>query len=92
VIQSFRSKALKLFFEKGDMGKVQPHHVIKIRLILGRLNLATQLEQMNQPGYKLHKLSGHLEGFHSVWVNGNWRIIFRFDGEDAYDVDYLDYH
>ena len=37
-------------------------------------------------------LGGDLEGFWSVWVNGNWRVIFRFDGEDAELVDYLDYH
>jgi proteic killer suppression protein len=47
---------------------------------------------MNLPGYKLHELKGKEKDTWSVWVNGNWRITFRFDGADAIDVDYLDYH
>jgi proteic killer suppression protein len=92
VIQTFKSKALKLYFDRGDASKLQPHHIQKIRLILGRLNLAKSAEEMNQPGYKFHKLVGGYDGFFSVSVNGNWRIIFRFDNEDAFDIDYLDYH
>ena len=47
---------------------------------------------MNQPGSNFHSLSGALEGSYAVKVSGNYRIIFRFDGENAYDVDYTDYH
>ena len=47
---------------------------------------------MNAPGWRFHALSGDKKGFFSVTVNGNWRIIFRFDGKDAELVDYLDYH
>ncbi len=47
---------------------------------------------MNVPGWKLHALSGALEGHWSVRVNGNWRLTFRFDGTDAELVDYQDYH
>jgi proteic killer suppression protein len=47
---------------------------------------------MNKPGFRLHPLSGDLAGFWSVTVSGNWRIIFRFDAGNAYDVDFLDYH
>lgn len=47
---------------------------------------------MNVPGWKLHPLSGDLTGHHSVWVNGNWRLTFAFDGADAVLVDYQDYH
>lgn len=47
---------------------------------------------MNQPGYRLHKLSGRDQEVWSVWVNGNWRITFEFLGEDAYLIDYRDYH
>jgi len=47
---------------------------------------------MNVAGWRLHGLSGKYHGFWSVTVNGNWRLIFRFDGTDAELVDYLDYH
>jgi proteic killer suppression protein len=47
---------------------------------------------MNIPGLRLHQLSGQLQGFYAVSVSGNWRVIFRFEGGNAVDVDYLDYH
>jgi proteic killer suppression protein len=47
---------------------------------------------MNQAGYCFRALKGDLKGFYSVRVSGNWRIIFRFEGENAVDVDYIDYH
>lgn len=48
--------------------------------------------ELNQPGYKLHPLNGELKGRWSVWVNGNWRVTFRFVGTDVELVDYQDYH
>jgi plasmid maintenance system killer protein len=42
--------------------------------------------------WKLHALGGDLSGHWSVWLSGNWRLAFTFDGEDAILVDYLDYH
>lgn len=47
---------------------------------------------MNVAGWRLHGLSGKCQGFWPVTVNGNWRLIFRFDGTDAELVDYFDYH
>jgi proteic killer suppression protein len=47
---------------------------------------------MNLPGYRLHALSGKEKGTWAVWVTGNWRVTFQFDGPDAVDVDYRDYH
>ena len=47
---------------------------------------------MNLPGFKLHRLKGDLKGFWSVTVRANWRVIFRFEEGDAYDVDLIDYH
>ena len=92
MILGFRHKGLRLYYEKGDSSKLQPHHVSKIRLILTRLDAATGPEMMNEPGYRLHGLSGELEGHWSVRVDKNYRITFRFDGENADDVDYADYH
>jgi proteic killer suppression protein len=92
MIQSYRSKALKLFAEKGDSSKLQQHHVGRLRLLLGRLNLAENPEMMIQPGYKFHSLTGQQLGYYAVSVNGNWRVTFRFEDGHAHDVDYLDYH
>ena len=49
-------------------------------------------ESLDLPGYRLHPLRGDLKGFWSVEVSGNWRIIFRFENENVYDVDLIDYH
>lgn len=47
---------------------------------------------MDLPGYKLHPLKGQRLGWLSVWVSGNWRVTFRFEGTNVTDVDYEDYH
>ncbi|EMF80926.1 toxin-antitoxin system, toxin component, RelE family [Leptospira weilii serovar Topaz str. LT2116] len=44
------------------------------------------------PSFKLHQLKGKEQDRWSVWVNGNWRITFEFEGENAILVDYEDYH
>ena len=92
MILGFRHKGLRPCYEKDDSSKLQPHHTGKIRLILTRLDAATGPEIMNEPGYRLHGLSGGSEGHWSVRVDRNHRITFRFDGENADDVDYADYH
>lgn len=92
MIESIRHKGLKFFFEKGNTSKLQQAHLSKLRRLLARLHAATVIEDMQFPGSGLHKLSGNYEGFHSVVVNGNYRLIFRFRNGNAYDVDYLDYH
>lgn len=56
------------------------------------LDAATGAADVNLPGFRLHPLTGERKGFYSVWVNGNWRVLLRFDGEDVELIDYLDYH
>ena len=92
MIHSFKSRALKRFYEKGDTSKLPPSQVPKIRVILGRLDAASDLRDMNVPGYDLHKLTGNLKGLFAVTVTGDYRIIFKFEKGEAYDVDYSDYH
>lgn len=60
--------------------------------MLTALDSAKRPDDMNAPGWKLHSLAGDLTGHYSVTVNGNWRMTFRFEGEDAVLTDYLDYH
>lgn len=92
MIETFRHKGLKLFYEKGDPSRLQPQHVGKIRLILTRLDAATMPEEMNVPGYGLHLLKGDQKGFWAVKVDKNYRIIFRFRDDNVRDIDYIDYH
>lgn len=92
MIQGFRHKALQRLYEKDERKGLPPASVDKIARILARLDVATGPEQMSLPGWKLHPLKGDLKGFWAVWVTGNWRIVFRFDGANPTDVDLLDYH
>lgn len=92
MIRSFKHKGLELFFIKGSTKGIQAQHAKRLRLILGRLHASTQPQDMNLPGLKLHKLTGKRAEIWSVWVSGNWRITFRFEGENAEIVNYEDYH
>jgi proteic killer suppression protein len=92
MIVSFDHKGIKQFYESGNASKLTPEHVSKIRRILTRLDNAASPGEMNEPGYNLHKLSGTLKDFWSVKVDKNFRIIFRFIGEDVVDVNYIDHH
>ena len=92
MIRSLRHKGLKLLFEKGDRRKVPSGHADKIGRILARLEEASEIGNMDLPGFRLHPLKGDLAGFWSVTVSGNWRVVFRFEGGHAGDVDLVDYH
>ena len=92
MIQSFKHKGLKLFFESGNYSKVQPAHRKRLKLILTILHAASDVQDLNYPGSNLHRLSGELKDFWAVNVSGNWRIVFRLEDGDVFDVDYLDYH
>ena len=92
MILSFRHKGLKRFFETGNAVGIQTSHVQRLRAVLRRLDVASSAQDMNIPGWRLHALKGDLQGHHSVWVSGNWRLTFRFIGVDVELVDYRDYH
>lgn len=92
MIKSFKHKGLELFFRTGNKKGIIPHHAYKIARILDRLDASDSPQDMNLPGYKLHKLKGTESGLWSVWINGNWRITFKFMDEDAFIVNYRDYH
>ena len=92
MIKSFVHKGLQEFYETGSKKGIQPDHAPKLGRMLDRLDASTSPQDMNLPGYNLHLLKGDREDMWSVWVNGNWRLIFYFEGNDAYLVDYLDYH
>jgi proteic killer suppression protein len=66
--------------------------VDRIRRILAALDAATTIEALNQPTFRLHMLKGELRGLWAVTVRANWRIVFRFDDGNIFDVDFIDYH
>jgi len=89
MIKSFAHKGLEKFFLTGSKAGIRADHASKLARQLSILNIALSAQEMDKPGWKLHKLS---TGHWSVWVNGNWRLTFGFEGEDAVLVDYQDYH
>lgn len=92
MIKSFQHKGLQAFFETGSKAGIQPQHAGKLQRQLMVLERAQKAEHMDVPGWKLHPLKGDLKGHWSVWVNGNYRMTFKFEGENAILVDYQDYH
>jgi proteic killer suppression protein len=92
VIKSFRHKGIESFFRDGSKAGIQPKHADKLRNQLFALDNAKRAEDMNAPGWRLHRLRGDLAGHWSVDVSGNWRLTFAFEGDDAILVDYQDYH
>lgn len=92
MIKTFQHKGLEQFFSKRSKAGIQGKHEKRLRLILGRLNASCEPRDMDLPGLRLHSLQGQHMGFWAVDVSGNWRVVFRFDGPNVYDVDYIDYH
>jgi proteic killer suppression protein len=92
MIKSFAHKGLAAFFEHGTLRGIQAKHAQRLADILDLLDAATEVRDMAFHGSGLHPLKGDRKGFWAVKVSGNWRVIFRFEGESAHDVNYLDYH
>ena len=92
MILSFRSKALKRFWERDDASKLPADRLRRIEVVLDALEAAATPEQLNLPGFGFHRLAGDQKGRFAVSVSANWRITFGFDGQDAIQVDFEDYH
>lgn len=92
MIRSFRHKGLRRYFQSGSLAGIQPHHAGRLRMLLAALDTSSEVGDMDVPGFRLHPLRGADRGRWSVWVNGNWRMTFEFEGGDAHVVDYEDYH
>lgn len=92
MIIGFKHKGLETFYVEGSTRGIQAAHASKIGRVLGLLDVAAGPEDLNVPSFKLHQLKGDLKGHWSIWINGNWRITFRFVGANVELVDYQDYH
>jgi proteic killer suppression protein len=92
MIRSFKHRGLKRLYERGDRSGIRPDLLDMVEDVLARLDEADAPQALNLPGYRLHPLKGDLSGFWSVTVRANWRVIFRFQGADALDIELIDYH
>ena len=92
VSKSFAHKGLQAFFTTGSKAGIQPAHAARLRRQLAQLDRSSEPRDMSVPGWNLHPLKGDQAGHWSVWVSGNWRLTFMFDGTDAAIVNYQDYH
>ena len=92
MIASFKHRGLRMLFEGDNRRRIAAAQVDKIKRVLARLDEVTDVNQMGLPGFGLHPLKGDRAGYWSVSVSGNWRIVFRFEGGNASDVDLVDYH
>ena len=91
-IKGFKHGGLKRFFAKNDGRRLPQARLKRIANILDGLHQTVVIADMDQPSYRLHPLKGDRKGCWSVRVSANWRIVFRFEGRNIYDVDLIDYH
>ena len=93
MIVSIRHKGLERFYRSGDTRGIDARHAEKLRVLLTVLDAAARPDEVGRfPGARLHPMKGERKGQWAVSVSGNWRLVFRFRGEDVIDVDLVDYH
>ena len=92
MIRRFRHKGVERFFRSGDTSGINTQHAARLRRLLTTLNRSVGSAGMSLPGYRLHRLKGERAGQWAVSVSGNWRLVFEFEGDDATNVDLVDYH
>jgi proteic killer suppression protein len=92
MIKTISHKGLRRVFEDDERRGLPQDMVDRIRVILGALDAADRIEDIDRPSFRLHPLKGDLKGFWSTTVRANWRIVFRFENGETYDVDLIDYH
>lgn len=91
MIRSFRHRGLARFFQNGDASRLPPGQVKRIRVRLFALRRASQPADLGGLA-KLHPLRGDRAGYWAMRVSRNWRLVFRFQDGDTWDVDLVDYH
>jgi len=92
MILSFKHSGLKRLFERNGRSRIGADLIHRVENILSTLDAANAPQALDLPGYRLHQLKGGRRGFWAVTVRANWRIIFRFENGDAFDVELVDYH
>ncbi|MCA9413916.1 MAG: type II toxin-antitoxin system RelE/ParE family toxin [Candidatus Omnitrophica bacterium] len=93
MIQTFADRTTKELFETGRSRKLPPDIQRRAMRRLEFIHLATSLEDLRvPPSNRLHELGRERKGQYSISVNDQWRICFRFEDGDAFNVELTDYH
>ncbi len=92
MIRSIQHRGLRRLYNRGDPSLIRPDLRDRVEVMLAQLDVAGTAHAMRLPSYRLHALKGNLTGYWAVTVKANWRIIFRFENGEVYDVDLIDYH
>lgn len=93
MIQSFADAETARFFATGRSRRFPPELRRRAAMRLSQLHAATRLEDLRlPPSNQLEALKGDRKRQYSIRVNDQWRICFRFEKGDAYDVEIVDYH
>lgn len=87
-----RHKCFERLFSEGNTSLLNAQLAAKLRRMLIMLDPGKDPSALNLPGYRLHPLKGERSGQWSATVSGNWRLVFEFEGENATNVDLVDYH
>ena len=92
-IHSVRHRGLRRFIEDDDARGVRPALVRRVRNIVAVLIAAEDMSGVQgPPGWRIHQLSGDRAGTWSISATGNWRVTFRIDAGEIWDLDLEDYH
>jgi len=92
MIKSWKHKGLKKLFLVGSKKGIRPDMADKLSRRLDVLDSANSLKALGLPGFRLHPLSGEMKDMYSIRITGNWRLTFRFEDGDIFDLDLEDYH
>jgi len=93
MVKSFRCKETEKVFlrQRSARFSADVYHIALRKLLL--LDAAEKLEDLRiPPGNRLEKLTGNRQGQHSIRINDQWRICFRWSAGDAYELEIVDYH
>lgn len=93
MIRSFADAETQRLFETGKSRRLPRDILKRAAMCLLQLNAAIKLEDLRlPPSNRLEALKGERAGQHSIRVNDQWRLCFRFENGDAFDVEIADYH
>lgn len=93
MIRTFADKHTQEFYATGRSRRIPPDIIQRARRKLEYVDIATRLDDLQiPPGNKLHQPGADREGQHAIRINDQWRVCFRFEDNDAYDVEITDYH
>ena len=92
MIRTFKHDGLRRFFETGNPKGLSSGMAKKIQMRLNVLNRARESKDIALPGFSFHRLKGDRKGHYAINVTGNYRMTFRFEGGDVFDLNLEDYH